>query len=296
MCSSASFESNRRDALARSTRISTPGTRRRTCANAANASARVRSSTASSKAAKTTTGWPRARSGSTTRRVKEQCVRLNTSKEPARRTATGAVDGSASQWSGARSRRAVSAATQKIRANASPTRTRMLLRFMATAARCARLPMARPWACPLGVESAERLGAFDSTSPSRSADAGESNERWRARPREPSGAGGVALDPPPRVVRALNAISHACDARRRLRRGLPDGTPAGRRCSAVGRTSVANVDFVLGGCEESRERRAARNPIDARRTHPSSSVSSPRLEARGPGRGRSSSPARAPRG
>ena len=125
---------------------------------------------------------------------------------------------------------------------------------------------------------------------------GESNERWRARPREPSGAGGVALDPPPRVVRALNAISHACDARRRLRRGLPDGTPAGRRCSAVGRTSVANVDFVLGGCEESRERRAARNPIDARRTHPSSSVSSPRLEARGPGRGRSSSPARAPRG
>ena len=99
---------------------------------------------------KTSTGWPRSRSGLTTRRANEQRVRLNARGEPARSTATGAREGSESQcpamseWN---RKRLVALATPAAAKNATiaatATRTTAFLRFNAVAATCAKLPTAR---------------------------------------------------------------------------------------------------------------------------------------------------------
>ena len=99
---------------------------------------------------KTSTGWPRSRSGFTTRRANEQCVRLNARGEPTSSTATRAVEGNASQcpaisdWN---RKRLVALATPAAAKNATiaatATRITAFLRFNAVAATCAKLPTAR---------------------------------------------------------------------------------------------------------------------------------------------------------
>ena len=89
--SSTSLESNRRDELARSDASRRRG---RVVEDAPAASAGARSFVDGVvEGGEDDDGVAARAEGSMTRRVKEQCVRLNTSKEPARRTATGAVDG-----------------------------------------------------------------------------------------------------------------------------------------------------------------------------------------------------------
>ena len=153
---------------------------------------------------KTSTGWPRSRSGFTTRRANEQCVRLNARGEPASSTATRAVEGRASQcpttseWNRKRLvTLAMPAAAKNATIDATATRTTAFLRFNAVAATCARLPTARErvWCESLCSLSSARGTPAISMSPEEL-----STERRR----------GAA--PPAGLVAAIEAVETGRDA------------------------------------------------------------------------------------